>query len=130
VSQVIAPALASGKVVLADRFGWSTLAYQGHGRGLDPSAIRFLFRLACGGTWPSHSWLLDLPPAQIRARLAGAGRGPDRMEGEQAEFFERVSRGYRDIAAAHPGHFTVMDATGAREALHRTLVDQVLSRLR
>ena len=35
VSQVISPALSAGSVVIADRFGWSTMAYQGYGRGLD-----------------------------------------------------------------------------------------------
>jgi dTMP kinase len=130
VSEVIEPALSAGKVVLADRFGWSTWAYQGHGRGLDPAVIRSLFRVACGDVWPSHSWLLDLPADLMRARLLGAGRGPDRMEGEKAEFFERVRKGYLEIAAAHPGHFTVMDATAAPEAIHGALAAQVLSRLR
>lgn len=129
VSQVIAPALAAGKVVLADRFGWSTWAYQGYGRGLDSARIRFLFRLACGEVWPCHSWLLDLPADRMRARLAEAGRGRDRMEGETVEFFERVRAGYLDIAKAHPGHFTVVDAVGERKAIHQTLLASVLQRL-
>jgi dTMP kinase len=130
VSEVIAPALLAGKVVLADRFGWSTWAYQGYGRGIDPARIRFLFQVACGGTWPSHSWLLDLPADRMRARLAEAGRGPDRMEAEKVEFFERVRAGYLEIAKAHPGHFTVLDAVGDREAIHASLLASVLKRLR
>lgn len=129
VAEVIAPALSAGKVVLADRFGWSTWAYQGFGRGLDPAVIRSLFRVACGEVWPSHSWLLDLPPSLMRGRLLGAGRGPDRLEGEKAEFFEKVRAGYLEIAAAHPGHFTVMDATADPEAIHAALAAQVLARL-
>lgn len=130
VSEIIALALKAGKVVLADRFGWSTLAYQGYGRGLDQAPIRFLFRLACGDIWPSHSYLLDLPTELMRERLAIAGRGRDRMEGEKVEFFERVRRGYLDIAARHPGHFTVLEATQTPEALHRTLAERILARLR
>lgn len=130
VSEVVAPALSGGKVVLADRFGWSTWAYQGHGRGLDPAVIRSLYRVACGEIWPSHSWLLDLPTSLMRERLAGAGRGPDRMEGERSEFFEKVRRGYLEIAGAHPGHFTVLDATADPESIHAALAAQVLDRLR
>lgn len=130
VSEIIAPALKAGKVVLADRFGWSTLAYQGYGRGLDQAPIRFLFRVACGDIWPSHSYLLDLPTGLMRERLAVAGRGKDRMEGEKADFFERVRRGYLDIAVRYPGHFTVLEATQTPEALHRILAERILARLR
>jgi dTMP kinase len=129
VAEVIAPALAAGKVVLADRFGWSTWAYQGHGRGQDPERIRYLSRLACDGIWPSHSWLLDLPAERMRARLQGAGRGPDRMESEKQDFFERVRRGYLEIASAHPGHFTVVDAGGSPEAIHARIRDGLFARL-
>jgi dTMP kinase len=130
VAEVIAPALEAGKVVLADRFGWSTWAYQGYGRGIDATVIRSLFRIACGGIWPSHSWLLDLPADRMRARLADAGRGPDRMEAEKADFFERVRAGYLEIAKAHPGHFTVLDAVGERGDIHKALWAQIRSRLK
>ena len=66
----------------------------------------------------------------MRDRLDAAGRGKDRMEGEKAEFFEKVRRGYREIAGENPGHFTVLDATGTPEALHKALSGQVLARLR
>jgi dTMP kinase len=129
VAEVIRPALEAGKVVLADRFGWSTWAYQGHGRGQDPERIRYLFRLACDGIWPAHSWLLDLPADRMRDRLREAGRGPDRMENEKQEFFERVRRGYLEIASAHPGHFTVMDAGASPESIHALILDSLLERL-
>lgn len=129
VAEVIAPALAAGKVVLADRFGWSTWAYQGHGRGQDPERIRYLSGMACDGIWPSHSWLLDLPAGRMRERLDSAGRGPDRLESENRDFFERVRRGYLEIAAAHPGHFTVVDAGGGPEGIHALIRDGLFARL-
>ena len=122
VAQVIAPALEAGKVVLADRFGWSTLAYQGYGRGMDPAPIRELFRIACGDVWPMHSVLLDLPVASMRARLETGGRPADRMERENADFFDRVRQGYLDIARENPDRFTVTDAGRDPDSVHRAIL--------
>jgi dTMP kinase len=129
VSEVIAPALAAGKIVLADRFGWSTLAYQGYGRGMDPAPILELFRIACGGIWPSHSFLLDLPVASMRTRLADAGRAADRMERESAAFFGRVRDGYLAIAGENADRFTVVDGSQPPETVHRVLLAKLSSLL-
>ena len=125
VSQVISPALSAGKVVIADRFGWSTMAYQGYGRGLDRDQIRVLFEIACGTIWPAHSFLLDIPVASMRARLAADGRPADRMENENATFFERVRQGYLNIAHESPERFTILDGTLAQDVLHRAIVDKI-----
>jgi dTMP kinase len=125
VSQVIAPALDAGKVVLADRFGWSTLAYQGYGRGMDHGAIRELFRIACREVWPRHSFLLDLPVSAMRDRLAAGGRTADRMESESAAFFERVRLGYRRIAEDNADRFTVIDAGQPPEAVQGAILSKL-----
>jgi dTMP kinase len=122
VSQVISPALEAGKVVIADRFGWSTLAYQGFGRGLDQNQIQQLFQVACGSIWPSHTLLLDLPIVTMRSRLAAGGRPADRMENENEAFFERVRQGYLTIAKENPEKFTVLDASQPLEFLHATIL--------
>lgn len=122
VSQVIAPALSAAKVVLADRFGWSTLAYQGYGRGMDPATIKDLFAIACGDIWPIHSFLLDLPVGSMRARLESGGRPADRMESESAAFFEKVRRGYLAIAEEHPDRFTVVDGGQSPQAVNNAIL--------
>lgn len=128
--QVIAPALDAGKIVLADRFGWSTLAYQGYGRGLDRGSIFEAFRIACGPVWPSHSFLLDLPAESIAARLASGGRPADRMESAGAAFFAKVRAGYRTIAATYPDRFTVLDAALPPGDLHESIAAELERRLR
>jgi dTMP kinase len=125
VSEVIAPSLKAGKIVLADRFGWSTLAYQGYGRGMDPGPIRELFRIACGDVWPLHSFLLDLPVASMRVRLEAGGRPADRMERENALFFERVRQGYLNIAKDNADRFTVIDAGQPQETVHRAILSKL-----
>ena len=125
VSSVIAPALQAGKLVLADRFGWSTLAYQGYGRGLDSADILPLFQVACGNTWPSQSFLLDIPVSAMPGRMASDKRAPDRMESENGEFFERVRQGYLRIARDHPDRFTVLDGSRPKEAIHRAILEKM-----
>ena len=61
VEEIIAPALAEGDVVVSDRFGDSTLAYQGYGRGLDVDELRRLNESATGGLQPDLTVLLDMP---------------------------------------------------------------------
>ena len=119
LQRVIEPALASGGVVLCDRFTDATFAYQGHGRGF---ALGVLATLE---TWvqtqdgrlrqPDLTLWFDLPPAVAAQRLAGA-RAPDRFEAEPGAFFERVAGGYAARAAAAPGRFARIDAQGSPAA--------------
>ncbi len=125
VESVIAPALQAGKIVLADRFGWSTLAYQGFGRGLDQDVIRSLLKIACNDVWPTHSFLLDISVSAMRARLEAGGRPADRMERESQDFFTRVREGYLSIAAQNSQRFTVLDGAQAPEHLHRLIVKKL-----
>lgn len=114
VDEVIRPALREGRIILCDRFTDSTLAYQGHGRGLDRDLILRLNDLATGGLRPHLTLLLDLSPevglARARERLANP-RTRDRIEEEVLSFHQRVREGYLAIAAAEPGRVLVLDAS-------------------
>ena len=97
VEQLIRPALDRGDWVLSDRFSGSTLAYQGHGRGLDASIIRDLERIATAGVTPDLTLWLDLPIAvSLRRRQAQTA---DRIEAEGTAFLARVAEGFRSLAA-------------------------------
>ena len=97
VEQLIRPALDRGDWVLSDRFSGSTLAYQGHGRGLDASIIRDLERIATAGITPDLTLWLDLPIAvSLRRRQAQTA---DRIEAEGTAFLARVAEGFRSLAA-------------------------------
>ena len=109
VREVIQPALAAGRWVLSDRFTDASHAYQGGGRGQPESRIADLERWAAADMIPDLTLLLDLPVADGMKRANGRGAA-DRIEMENAEFFERVRASYRARAAAQPARFRVIDA--------------------
>jgi len=113
VRETILPALQRGAWVLSDRFTDSSYAYQGGGRGLAAGFIAELERQVVG-IQPGLTLLLDLGVLQGRDRTRGrdlAGSGPDRIERERDEFFERVRAAYLSRAATEPQRFRVIDAT-------------------
>jgi len=112
VSQLILPALNEGQVVLSDRFTDSSLAYQGCGRGLGADTVLALDRIACGGLKPDLTLLIeiDLATSQARAEARNRrGNRTDRMEEQEAAFYNRVRDAYSALAAAEPGRFRIID---------------------
>ena len=128
---VIRPALAAGKVVVADRYFDSTLAYQGYGLGADLEGLRAMTRFAVGALVPQRTFLIDVSVAVTLARLAtrsGTARW-DRFHGDDRAFYERVRDGYLRLAAAEPGRFVVVDGDRPEETVAadiRRQVDQLL----
>jgi dTMP kinase len=116
VSEVVKPALADGKVVLADRFALSTLAYQGYGRGLPLDDVRDGLRIATGGLEPDLYILLDLPVEESLARQASSGIQPDRIEREGDGFLRLVRQGYLALGDSESG-VRVLNGSGPPEAV-------------
>ena len=128
---VIRPALAAGKVVVADRYFDSTLAYQGYGLGADLDGLRAMTRFAVGSLAPQRTFLIDIPVAVTLSRLgtrSGTARW-DRFHGDDRAFYERVRDGYLRLAAAEPGRFVVVDGDRSEDKVAadiRRQVDQLL----
>ncbi|MDZ7676558.1 MAG: dTMP kinase [Acidimicrobiales bacterium] len=115
VAALVRPALARGQHVVTDRYLYSSVAYQAHGRGLDPAEVRELSLLATGALEPDLVVLLDLPVGVARARVAGTT--PDRLESLDVGFHERVRAGFHAQAEADPDRWLVVDATAAPDAI-------------
>lgn len=118
VQEVIRPALAAGKIVIADRFALSSLAYQGHGRGLSLELVEQLNEIATGGLQPDLTILLDIPPEEGLRRKA---RGHDRMEGAEIDFHRRVHQGYLRALSAPP-RGRALDGRASPEEIFRQIV--------
>ena len=127
LEQVVVPALSSGRHVVSDRSVYSTLAYQGFGRGLDVSEIRAINEWAVGGHWPELVVLLDAPGPLLQERIAG--RELDRFELEHPDFHARVRDGFRRMAADDPEHWVVIDASADPDTVAAHIRAHVTGRL-
>lgn len=112
VAEVVRPALDAGRHVVSDRFSGSTLAYQGHGRGLDVDELSRLSSWAAEGLQPDLVVLLNLDPEVAASRRC---QPRDRMEAAGDAFHQRVMAGYLRLAAADPERWVVIDGSGAVE---------------
>lgn len=128
-AEVIRPALDRGAWVVSARYLDSSLAYQGHGYGIDLEALRTLQEFATYGLQPDLTILLDVP---VEVGLARKRRGEwNRFEDtEGAAFFERVRAGYLSLAASEPDRYRVVDGSGsvsASDSFVREAVEPLLA---
>jgi dTMP kinase len=121
VEECILPALEAGTVVLSDRFTDSTLAYQGHARGLSAETVLALDRIACRGLTPDLTLLVDVDVetglARIQERNAGASGAETRMDEQSRGFHRKVRDAYLALAKQHPGRFRLIDGRGSPESV-------------
>jgi len=128
VEQLIRPALSRGEAVITDRYIDSSVAYQGIGRGLGTREVRELNAWATDSLWPDFTVVLDVDPAEGRARRAPGGE--DRLESEPDSFHAQVRDAYLDAAAAAPERYLVIDARQDVQIIAGLIlerVEQVLS---
>ena len=131
VARVIVPALERGDVVISDRFGDASVAYQGGGRELGASLVESLNETATRCVKPDVTFLLDLDPEEGLERLSKRGRGTrDRIETEALAFHRRVRDAYLGAAEREPLRFVVLDASLDEVEIAGAVVRAVDERLR
>lgn len=128
VEQLIRPALARGEIVVCDRFGDSTLAYQGYGRGLDLDQLRAVLSFATAGLEPEMTILLDLPVEAGLARKQ-AQAAWTRFEAEALAFHTRIREGYLALAAEAPQRWVCLDAQRRPDEIADVVWQRVASAL-
>lgn len=122
VHEVIEPALAAGRVVLCDRYTWSTVAYQG-ARGLDWRAL--LAQSEAEFPLPDLVILLEVDPEQglARTRARGGVAEPAFEDGERlarvAEIFGAIDRPFVERIDGRGDQAAIADAVA--ETLSRRL---------
>jgi dTMP kinase len=115
VEEAVRPHLEAEEWVVLDRFVDSSLAYQGGGRGLGVDSVRAINQFATGGLEPDRTLLLVVDPETARRRSRARAGPVDRLEREERDFFERISRAYLELAAAQPDRIRTLDAHGSPE---------------
>ena len=134
IEEVIAPAIATGKTVVCDRFNDSTVAYQGAARGLGTDYVRSLCNQVCGDVLPSLTFYLDVDPSiglqrTRRAAKENASVGEvDRIESEAMEFHTKVREAFLSMARSEPERFVVIDASGTLATVSEALIKAIAAR--
>lgn len=109
VSEVIKPALEEGKIVVADRFFDSSVAYQGYGRGINIDSIKFLNYFATGGLFPDRTILLVNDNVEKNLLRAQIEIEADRLEMAGLGFHKNVCYGFKELAQKEPDRFRVVN---------------------
>ena len=124
VETIIKPALTNNINVISDRFTASTLAYQGHGQGLNLTDITRLNQLVCSGLSPDLTILLDIPADLISSRKSKDTQ--DRYDSASGAFHNKVRQGYLSIASQETSQWLVLDATKPKA----TLSEEIWTKIR
>lgn len=129
VEQVIRPHLASGEIVLCDRYADSTLAYQGYGHQVNLEELKTIVHFATGGLKPDLTLLLDVDIEVGLKRKLDASEW-NRLDAYDLDFHRRVRQGYHEMALAEPNRWIVIDAGQPPDVVQAALQEVVLERLK
>jgi dTMP kinase len=124
LAEAIRPALATGNIVLSDRFLLANIVYQGHAGGLDVERLWEVGRFAAGGLEPDLTIVLDLPPEQAAQRR---GRPADRIEKRDVEYHARLRQGFLAEARRRPDRIRVVDAAPPIEVVQQAIRGEIAS---
>ena len=127
-SEIIEPALESGRWVLCDRYADASYAYQGGGRGVPSRVIASLEAIATRGLKPDLTLLLDLAVDAGIRRTGSRGDRYDRFESEQFTFKERVRSAYHQVAANDPDRVVTLDASRPIDEVYEKVKNLVKER--
>lgn len=106
----VLPALEEGKIVLCDRFVYSSLAYQGCGRHIGMDAVMEINRFAIEGHMPDKTLFLDVPVERGLARLESRAF-KDRLDVETVQFHKDTYEGYQKVLQQYKDTMIVVDAS-------------------
>lgn len=122
VEKLIVPALERGVWVISDRFADSSLAYQGHARGLGADRVKEVHEAVMGGFEPDLTILFDMDPVLAQKRVETRGENLTRFDAEGLEFHKTLRTAFLKIAEENPKRIHTVDADGARDNVHTRIL--------
>lgn len=121
--------LHAEKVVILDRYFYSSIAYQGFGRGIAVDEIENISRFATNGILPDVIFLLELDIALATERRLKSGKFTDRMESAQGDFYRKVLQGFRYCAQKDADRFVIIDGNKEKDTIAKVIFEEVLRRM-
>ena len=125
LSEKVLPALKEGKIVICDRFIDSSLAYQGHARGLGIEEVYSINKFAIGDTLPDLTIFIDVPPHVGLKRVFNNTRKVDRLDLEDISFHEKVYEGYKILSDKFEDRFKTIDGTKSKEQVIKDTIEVI-----
>jgi len=125
VKQLILPYLKEGMIVICDRYYDSSSAYQGYGGKLDIKKVVYVNDFATDGLHPDKTFLIDLPPKKAFERAALMNKSVDRMESKKLSFYDRVHKGFRELADKNKKRFVLIDGSLPVEVIHKEILKNI-----
>jgi dTMP kinase len=110
--------LQEGFWVICERYMDSTIAYQGYGRGLPINILSDLNRIATSNLIPHITFLIDIDPYKSLSRK----KNFDRIERESLEFYDKVRKGYLEIAEREKERFVVISGERSIEEIRKDII--------
>jgi len=129
VVEVIRPALTKPRVVIADRYFDSSLAYQGVARHLGLEAVTNLNEWAVDYLEPSLTFYLEVSYSESMRRLGGEGR--DRIERQPEQFHKNVRQAYETLSQVYSYRYRIIDGEESEGHIHSQvakMVEELLAR--
>jgi dTMP kinase len=127
VMEVIKPALEANQTVLCDRYIDSSLAYQGHARGIGIEEVYQLNLFAIEALMPDLTLFIDVKPEVGLARVKNNHREMDRLDNESLTFHEKVYEGYMKIAEIEPDRIKIINGNQSIEDVVQDALKHILA---
>lgn len=123
----VLPAIENGYIVICDRFIDSSLAYQGHARGLGIDEVYAINQFAIEKMMPDATFYFDIDPEVGLERInRDKGREINRLDLEGFEFHRKVREGYHLLCKRFPSRIVEIDASQSVEAVFDNAAREVL----
>lgn len=130
VSQVIKPHLKKGFVVICDRYYDSSTAYQSYGGNMELKQVLEVNDIATGGLKPDMTILIDIAPKAAFSRANLRGNAKDRMENKNLAYYNKVYKGFKDIANRNKKRFVVIKGSLTISEIHNSIIEKVNKKLK
>ena len=124
--EMVIPSLNQGKIVIADRYADSSVAYQGFGRAIGPERVKALNDFAIKNIYPDITFLLEISVDEALKRLKN--KPLDRLEKERETFFQRVHEGYEWLYQQNPKRFVKIPGEIDPQQVSRQILQKLVER--